>query len=431
MIDPTGDEAIGSSVPLIVAQLTAGKGPGEIEARLVEQGQAPRAARSAVKNALSDHTEALQKSANQDQLVGILSLPFCTLIFLVCAGRCFFEDGITIPGRVKLFIGIIFGGLGAIDAIYRLLRSRTTKQELRQLDHVWDRWKEERPRHLAAPPDDGVPLAAFAKALPPQVSPPLRSVRTIPDRLHPSASRDIRSAKPAKIPEDQSLRPWVIGSVVGAVGVVGAFLLVLGLILSVSLGKSRTARAEAPSTGSAPPPAAIDPNAPLDDEGPPPEGWTVLFRADDPAIWNTPSPGEKFAIPMKQAHSTIRFLRLKRMDTRAVLIVPITHKQLASQPNLPILEGVEWNGTNRLEYGGYHLGILRGPRLNWPGFEHGTISILNDGWNGFAGSGFGHKIGGPEKQCYCWQGKEIPRTPFEIAFTVGPLTPEEEKHVVK
>src|ERR1700674_388492 len=31
-----------------------------------------------------------------------------------------------------------------------------------------------------------------------------------------------------------------------------------------------------------------------------PARWVLLFRADDPALWNTKSRGEKFAVPLKQ-----------------------------------------------------------------------------------------------------------------------------------
>jgi hypothetical protein len=635
MVDPTGDEVFVSSAPFIVEQWTAGKAPGEIEAGLIARGESPRVARDAVEDALTGLTESLQKSASQDQLVGILSLLFLPLVFLVCVGRCFFEAGLEWPWRVGLFVVGVITGLRILVAILRLLQSRTTGQEIRRLDRAWDRWKKERARRLAAPPAEDIPFAELAPAAPAhallaQVPPPLPPARASHDRPQPTRPRDIRKARPAKVPEDTSLGLWVSGSVVGAVGVVGTFLLVVGLVVSASLGNSGSASAKAgvaPSTGTvapflpfggapppvvpapvvpdpivpppvAPPPKPIDPNAPLEDEGPAPRGWTALFRADDPAVWNTDSPGEKFALRVRQAHSTIRYLRLvrvdtgerlilpmthkqlvredrpglageswwngtarpagggrslgivqlplgreppgrligiansegnfflgsgfgwklriddgqyacwqgkeipktafeiavtadpltaeekawlvaaetpegpprgwttlfrsddpsiwntvspgkdfaipasrahgkirylrlKRMDTKAVQIVPITRDRLAGQPTLPILKGVEWNGTNRLEYGGWHLGIIRGPRLDWPGFKHGTISVMNEGWNGFAGSGFGHKIGGADKQCYCWQGEEIPRTAFEIAVTVGPLTPEEAKQVAK
>ncbi len=58
------------------------------------------------------------------------------------------------------------------------------------------------------------------------------------------------------------------------------------------------------------------------------------------------------------------------------------------------------------------------------------IAVTNDGWDGFAGSGFGHKCFVNDKQYYCWLGKEIERTAFEIAVSDGPLDPQEKAILV-
>ncbi len=157
------------------------------------------------------------------------------------------------------------------------------------------------------------------------------------------------------------------------------------------------------------------------DEGAPPSGWTVLFRSDDPAVWNTDSPGRSFAVPVWRAHSKVRHLRLKRMDTGESLIVPIAREQLARQPRSPGEKEVLWSGTAGKESGGYHLGIIQGPAIQWPE----AIAVSNQG-GAFTGSGFGHKIGFDDRQYYCWQGKEIPKTSFEVAITADPLTAEEK-----
>jgi hypothetical protein len=70
-----------------------------------------------------------------------------------------------------------------------------------------------------------------------------------------------------------------------------------------------------------------------------PQGWTVLFRSDDPGIWNTFSPGPNFAMPV----------------------------------------------------GARHLGIARAPRFRWPGDLGGVCSVLDDGFDAFTGWGFAHK----------------------------------------
>ncbi len=65
------------------------------------------------------------------------------------------------------------------------------------------------------------------------------------------------------------------------------------------------------------------------------ERWTVLFRSDDPRVWDTDSKGEKFAIPLKKAPTVIHYLRLRRMDTGQFLIVGMTRNLLhkGTQPD--------------------------------------------------------------------------------------------------
>ena len=58
------------------------------------------------------------------------------------------------------------------------------------------------------------------------------------------------------------------------------------------------------------------------------------------------------------------------------------------------------------------------------------IAVLEDGWDGFAGSGFGHKCFVNDGQYYCWLGKEIKKTAFEIAVSEGPLGLEEKRLLV-
>jgi hypothetical protein len=170
---------------------------------------------------------------------------------------------------------------------------------------------------------------------------------------------------------------------------------------------------------------------PEPDGGPAPRGWTVLFRSDDAAVWNSFSPAEKFAMPVGRAHATVRYLRLKRVDTGESLVVPIKRDQLAAQPRPIPGKGHGWNGTARNQYSAWHLGIFQAARVKWPEFPPGTISVMDDGWDAFRGSGFGHKPNTIDTQHYCWQGKEIPKAVFEIAVTTEPLTNEEKPLLVK
>ncbi len=167
------------------------------------------------------------------------------------------------------------------------------------------------------------------------------------------------------------------------------------------------------------------PREPAAEEAPP--EWTVLFRSDDPSLWNTDSDGANFAVPMRRANPAIRYLRLKRMDTSAAIIVPITWKQLLREDRPEPLKGLWWNGTAQRGWGGHHLGIVQAvPDLNG---QRGRIGIANQGW--YTGSGFGHKFGVDDKQYYCWQGEEIPKCAFEIAVTTKVLSKEEEGLLAK
>jgi hypothetical protein len=167
-----------------------------------------------------------------------------------------------------------------------------------------------------------------------------------------------------------------------------------------------------------------------DADEPVPRGWTVLFRSDDPSLWNTFSPGANFAMPAGRAHNKVCFLRLKRMDTGDSLILPVTRDDLAREPNAKPDRGFAWNGSSKLQYEARHLGIARAPRFRWPNLE-GVLSVVDESLDAFSGSGFSHKCNVGDRQYHCWQGKEIPRTVFEIAVTADPLTNEERGCLVK
>ena len=153
------------------------------------------------------------------------------------------------------------------------------------------------------------------------------------------------------------------------------------------------------------------------------KGWLVLFRSDDASVWNKDSPGDKFALPLRRASSNIRYLRLKRIDTGDFLIQPITTRQLAIDDKPGSGLGSWWNGTGHHGWGGHHLGLAQAPPV--PTDHRGTIGI--SGWA--TGSGFGHKLAVDNLQCYCWQGREIAKTVFEIAVTTEELTPAEKRRL--
>jgi hypothetical protein len=235
----------------------------------------------------------------------------------------------------------------------------------------------------------------------------LEGNRQLADR--PNTHQGQMTAAPAGKPPARSPHSWKLPAILGAALTLG----LVCLIMWPPFGR----RSDRGSAGN-----------PASDLA---EGWLVLFRSDDPALWNTDSPGEQFAIPVQRVPDTVRFVRLTRLDTRERLIVPVTPGQLLGIPRQIPAEGHWWNGTAREEFGARHLGVVQAPRFKWP-WHGGTIALQNDGWDVFAGSGFGHKHNGPGKaQYYCWRGQEIPRTVFEIAVTAGPLSEDEHSFLLK
>jgi hypothetical protein len=179
--------------------------------------------------------------------------------------------------------------------------------------------------------------------------------------------------------------------------------------------------------------ATAQPTAEKKDDAPTPTRWTILFRSDDPSVWNKDaknSKGEQVAIPLKYAPEDVHYVRLRRMDTGDALILPITRDQLQNgKPHDPEA-AFWWNGSAKEEYQARHLGIVEGTRYKFP-VAKGTVCVMPDGFDCFAGSGFCHKASVIDTQYYCWRGKEIPRTAFEIAVTEGLLSPEEKHCLLK
>jgi hypothetical protein len=168
------------------------------------------------------------------------------------------------------------------------------------------------------------------------------------------------------------------------------------------------------------------------DAKPAPARWTILFRSDDASRWGKDAKnakGEQIALPLKFAPDSMRYLRLRRMDTREALILPLTRDQLENSKPGPREADFWWNGTASFDWEGYHLGIAQAPRHKFP-VRKEMICVMMDGWDAFAGSGFGHKAWVNDGQYYSWRGKEIPRTAFEIAVSEGPLSPEEKRLLV-
>jgi hypothetical protein len=151
-----------------------------------------------------------------------------------------------------------------------------------------------------------------------------------------------------------------------------------------------------------------------------PPKWTILFRSNDPSIWDTDSEGKDFAISLRKAPEEFRYLRLRRMDTGEAQILRIGPNDLNNGKPPSREVGYWWNGSAKLDWKGRHLGIVEAPRNQFPA-PRGMMCVMSEGWDCFTGSGFAHKCSFNDAQYYCWRGKQIKKTVFEIAVSDGPL----------
>jgi len=152
-------------------------------------------------------------------------------------------------------------------------------------------------------------------------------------------------------------------------------------------------------------------------------GWTVIFRSDDPAVWDTDrSTGTlSYAVPLSKIGGPIRYLKLTRPTTGQFVIVPMRAMWLAGIRSVTKVHG--WQGSKaRISSGGYCLGIYsRSSR---------SRSRRIDVTYGYGGWGFGYDRTA-RKMAYTWAGAAIGKTTFEIAVTNSELTPDEAKALLR
>ena len=384
-------------------QLTAGVPLRTIKDDLLRQGADAAAAEEAVAAVLAEMPAELRSRYGSGRLFGPLIIAGGLLAFLAI--------GLSELWILGLLVALLICPIGAVWA-WAGFRKTALAEHLEQSRHA-----SIPVARLAAPAPAGDGLTtAPAPARPVPAQPRIASVQA----LAAGAVHECETKRTL----------WMSYLAFAPFSVCVGLLVCSGILLGPGATVGRPGdRADADR----PPgqPAEADANAPDPNEGPAPKGWTVLFRADDPALWNTDSPGKEFAVPVRRAHSTIRYLRLKRLDTGESLIVAVARARLADVPKPLPERGHAWQGTAKDEYKGRHLGIFHGPRWKWPDLPKDGISVLNEGWDGFAGSGFGHKVNVGDRQYCCWKDKEIPKTAFGIAVTADPLTEDERRRLVE
>lgn len=165
-------------------------------------------------------------------------------------------------------------------------------------------------------------------------------------------------------------------------------------------------------------------NAPAPTPAPHTDGaWTVLFKSDNPELWNTDTHGDAgYAVPLDRAPHSLRYLRI-RNEAGRYAIIALTFDDLQKKA---IGDSVGWEGTNYTGARSRHLGIIdKSFNRNYTN----AIDVTQRPGAGWTGWGFGNLVntGG---QGYAWEGHPVPKAPFEFAVTSGDLTAAEHEHLV-
>jgi hypothetical protein len=206
------------------------------------------------------------------------------------------------------------------------------------------------------------------------------------------------------------------------------FLAILGVLTALSV---RGPRAQAQAITAAP--AVPDSSA-----------WTVIFRSDNPLMWNTdaghPSTQNGYGIRLAEAPADMRFLKLTRMDSGEAVIVPLTvtragapvawkRDQLGKTANLD--GGAIWNGGQTIAMpDGSHIRMLGIAERTWAAKTPDQQMVIHGpgarAQIGSRGWGFSRPAGPDASQTYSWAGNSIEKTVFEIAVKNSDLTDDEQ-----
>ena len=131
----------------------------------------------------------------------------------------------------------------------------------------------------------------------------------------------------------------------------------------------------------------------------------VIYRGTDPVQWgttvNVPREGVAKSVHASDIRTDINYVRIRRMDTRESVVTEVKKSDLFS-PGPPNCNG--WNGLCDRFFGAHHLGIYAS-----------SIPAEAETKFGIGGWGFGHQVDQNDEQEYCWDGRLIAPTAFEIS----------------
>lgn len=166
--------------------------------------------------------------------------------------------------------------------------------------------------------------------------------------------------------------------------------------------------------------------------------WRIIFSSDDPAIWNTRALGPNFALPLDHVDKNIKYIRLRRMDTKDYVLFKLPVAENVALNTVIKTDPFVWNGTARIQTRfpdrkractNRLLGIAS--TADPVDYKKGAYVLDRTGRTGYGGWGFAKMALFYSNQAYMWNRKEIAKTTFEIAVkTNDNLTPQEKNSVL-
>jgi len=163
--------------------------------------------------------------------------------------------------------------------------------------------------------------------------------------------------------------------------------------------------------------------------------WKVLFRSDEPSIWNTDASAreDRFAMRLSKHQERVVYVRLTDTGSKQSVILKVkVNSAVALARDLKLGKYV-WLGTCRCEQRtdpsgrtvlNYLLGIAN---KDWTiEYKKGVLLMslpnVEETSRGYGGWGFAKNALVYSYQAYAWAGRGIPKTVFEIAVTGADLT---------
>jgi hypothetical protein len=161
--------------------------------------------------------------------------------------------------------------------------------------------------------------------------------------------------------------------------------------------------------------------------------WTVILRGDTPKNWckDVGNPNDANGYAVKTAPAGVQFLRVRRMDTKEAVIIPMTNTLLTVSQPIGGNKDFWWTGAvNTRGPDNDEKKILGIANVKWPAMKRGQHLVRrsskhSQGWRGW---GFSREAGGAsDAQTYSWAGNPIEKTVFEVAVKTSALTADERK----